>query len=205
VPHDPTAPESARDYVRRVGRSLGVLTVLVASLLGMMMSASSCKTVAPTYDGQVIAATTRLATDADTLLKRATQPYDRHQVSVEAMRVRLEKMKDVATARGRGNMGVVAQWGLISQPRAEGGHLLGALLDEWATNATLAEPLLGHRRQIVREAFRAVLSAEQDRPPGLQDRLMLDEVLGSDAEAAEADLFPGTKGDPLPEGKTVIR
>jgi hypothetical protein len=193
-------PEPPRQYVRRVIGSLACLVLLTTCLLGMLAVASGCRAVAPTYDGQVISATERLASDADALLKDAREPFDRHALEVAAMRVRLVKLRDVATARGKGNLGVVSQWEMIAQPRAKGGNLLGAVLDDWERDATLAEPLLGHQRMIIREAFRAVLSTEFDRPPGLQERMAMEMVLGSDSSAAEADLFPGSKGDPLPEG-----
>jgi hypothetical protein len=201
--------ETPREYLRRLARSLSCFVVLALGLLSILAVGSlpSCQAVAPTYDGQVIAATTRLAADADALLAQATQPFDRHDVEVAGMRTRLATMIKAAKARGRGNVGVVAQWELIAQPRAKGGELLGALLDEWETNSVLENPMLKHRRAIVREAFRAIVSTEVDRPPGLQARLAMEAVLGTDdpplpedSGALDTGLFP----EVLPEGNIAI-
>lgn len=182
--------ESPRQYLARVCRSFVCGALLVAGLLAILSVASSCKSVAPTYDAQVISATNRLAEDADAVLAKGKEPFDKHAVEVAGLRKRLEQMIKAAQLRGRGNVGVVAQWELLAQPRAKGGHLLGAVLDEWETNAVLEDPLLKHRRTIIKEAFRAIVIVEADRPPGVQERLIMEAVLGSDASAAEADLFP---------------
>lgn len=201
--------ETPGDYLRRLARSLSCFAVLALGILSMLMVGSlpSCRAVAPTYDGQVVAATSRLAADADALLAQATQPFGRHAVEVTGMRTRLSTMIKAAKGRGRGNAGVVAQWELIAQPRAKGGQLLGAMLDEWETNAVLENPMLKHRRAIVREAFRAIVVTEVDRPPGLQARLAMESVLGGedpavpeDSGALDAGLFP----EVLPEGNIAI-
>lgn len=189
--------ETPREYLGKVFRSLACFGVLAASVWGLLIVASlpSCKSVAPTYDAQVISATRRLAADADTVLAQAREPFDRHALEVAGLRQRLKQMSDAARARGRGNASVVAQWDLMALPRAKGGELLGAMLDEWETNAVLEDPLLKHRRRIVQEAFRAIVAAEEDRPPGLQERLIMETVLGSDAYAEpDASLFPAEGG-----------
>ena len=163
---------------------------LVVLMVAALPFLPGCTAVAPTYDSQVIAATQRLASDADAVLAQATEPFDRHTAEVAGLRQRLDQMTRAAKARGRGNSGVVAQWELIAQPRAKGGQLLGAMLDEWETNAVLEDPLLKHRRKIVKEAFRAIVLVEEDRPPGLQERLVMEEVLGSDGSPAEDSLLP---------------
>ncbi len=172
--------ETPRGYLRRLARSLSCFAVLALGLLSILAVASlpGCRAMAPVYDAQVIGATVRLAEDADALLARAKEPFDRHAVAVEGLRGRLDLMIKAAKERGRGNVGVVSQWELIALRRAQGGQLLGALLDEWETNAVLTDPLLKHRRAIVREAFRAILVTESDRPPGLQERLIMEEVVG---------------------------
>lgn len=189
--------ESPGEYLRRVARSLTCFIVLAGGLFAIL-SGLGCRSVAPVYDAQVISATERLGADADALLAQAKEPFDRHALEVAGIRNRLSGMIKAAQARGRGNVGVVAQWELIAQPRAKGGQLLGALLDEWETNAVLEDPLLKHRRAIVREAFKAILIVERDRPAGVQERLAMEQVYGEenpplpdDPGEVDAALFEG--------------
>lgn len=189
--------ETPGEYLRRLGRSLICFVVLAGGLFSML-SALGCRSVAPVYDAQVISATERLGADADALLARAKEPFDRHALEAAGIRNRLASMIKAAQARGRGNVGVVAQWEIIAQPRAKGGQLLGAMLDEWETNAVLEEPLLTHRRAIVREAFKAVLIVERDRPAGVQERLAMEQVYGEEDPVLPAD--PGEVDAALFEG-----
>ncbi len=185
------------EYLRRLARSLICFVVLAGGLLGIL-SGLGCQSMAPTYDAQVISATERLGADADALLAQAKQPFDRHSLGVAGIRNRVAGMIKAAKVRGRGNLGVVAQWEIIAQPRNKGGQLLGAMLDEWETNAVLEEPLLTHRRAIVREAFKAVLIVERDRPAGVQERLAMEAVYGEENPALPDD--PGEVDSALFEG-----
>ena len=91
------------------------------------------------------------------LMAQATEPFEDHSDSVEALRERLQDALRGEQARVD-NRESVRQWTLLANPE---GALLGGFLSRWETQGTLGQLFINAKRTQVVAAFRIIIETEE--------------------------------------------
>ena len=91
------------------------------------------------------------------LMAQATEPFEDHSDSVEALRARLLDQLDAERVR-ENNMESVTQWNFLINPQ---GALLGAFLTLWEQQGTLGQFFINAKRTQVVTAFNIIIETEE--------------------------------------------
>jgi len=116
---------------------------------------SGCTSIAP-FNQRAYEQATSLKVDALMLLNYAAEPYGKHEQKIEMLKINLEKAYEYAKGRNKNEI-TTQQWLIIKDPSR---NSLGGILKKWKSEAVLNKVFIEEAKQLVSDAFDAVISLE---------------------------------------------
>jgi hypothetical protein len=131
-----------------------------------LAGAVACAPAIAPFSQQAYDLAVTLKVESLALMQQATEAYTKHEESVRALRLKLDRAYEYAKGRPK-NEESTQQWGLLANPD---GHLLGGFLRRWEEQSTLDRTFVSEARNVVGKAFDTVIELESGklRPKDVQ-------------------------------------
>ena len=114
---------------------------------------------APVYSPYIYDQTAELKTQSLSIMNKAMEPYQKHQVKIDMLKNDLESIRQQEQMR-KFNDVKVKQWNLLLDPD---GYLLCGSFSKWKRDTIMSEDFITFQRKLVGEAFDLILETEKLR------------------------------------------
>jgi hypothetical protein len=138
--------------ISRNAVSLMFLIILTFSITGCALSVDS-------FDNLAYHNATSLKVDSLALMGKATESYSKHEDTVEALKLSVEKAYEYANGRPK-NEEVSEQWVLMKDPEK---NLLGGFLVRWKEKGKLSPAFVDEAMRLISSGFDQIIGLESGK------------------------------------------
>ncbi len=137
-----------------VNKKLSVIWLILFSVVF-----SGCSLQIDKYDKVAYQNATSIKVDSLALMSKATEPYEKNEESVDALKIEVEKAYEYAKGRPKNEI-VTKQWEIMKDPDR---NLLGGFFARWQMKEVLSKNFIAEAKKNISLGFDQIIGLESGK------------------------------------------